>query len=123
MIYEEKKLLINSNQSVHGVGVAVLVGVGVLVGVALPVEVGVTVGFAVGFGVTFLVGVGETVLSAVGTAIGVGVEKIIFIAPSSGTGEMMVLRATSAPTNTITNTTTPTMMVMAASVLLRSSIR
>lgn len=124
MIDEQKKLLINRNQSIHGLGVAVGVGVDVLVGVtvALPVADGVTDGLAVGFGVTFLVGASVSVIVIVGTIVGVGVENMIFIEPSSGTGDTILEWLTKAPMMTMTKTIKPIMIVRAASVLLRSFI-
>ncbi len=54
--------------------------------------------------------------------VGVGVMKIIFMALSSGTGEMIFLAEITAPMTRITIAKKPIMMVTAASVFCRSFI-
>ena len=134
VVEEEKQLPIQGKDCLHdygiGVGVDVLVGVGVDVapegvGVdAAPVGVGVE-----GLGVGFLVGVGAFV--ACGAWVGVsvvagatvGVTKMILIALSSGTGETVFFPEITTPIMTTIKIPNPTMMVRAARVLRRSSMR
>lgn len=115
-----------------------MVGVGVLVGVAEGEALGVEVGDApVGFGDGVLVGAGVALTAGLGVALGEGVgvpdicvgtvgegeTKIIFIAPSSGTGEItFLLRDNNKPTRTITTSAPITRSTIAATVFLGSSI-
>lgn len=111
---------------VYGVGE----GVGLLVGVALGVvaDVGEDVGLGVAVACGLVVGlaVGLIVLVGVSTSVaagtGVGLMNITRMAPSSGTGETVLFPEISTPIIMMTRTTTPTMMVSAAIVFLRSSI-
>jgi len=68
--------------------------------------------------------VGVTVLFADGDAAlnGVGVRKIIFIAPSSGTGDSTFLPVNNIPTMMRIIRKNPNTIPVAATVLVRSSI-
>jgi len=99
-----------------GVMVGVVADVGVVVGLGVAVAWGLAVGLLVGLVVT----VGMAVDVAAGG--GVGLMKITRIAPSSGTGETILLPEMTTPMMTTTRTMIPTMMVSAAIVFRRSSI-
>lgn len=91
--------------------------------------VGVAVVAAVGFGVAdafgLSVGVGVPVAEpAAGVGVTVGLTKIMRIAPSSGTGETMAFfRVTRTRLKSTKRLTKIIMIVIAAIVFLRSSIR
>ena len=73
--------------------------------------------------VVLVVGDGESVADGELTGVGVGVVKMILIAPSSGTGDTVFFAETTTPTTIAAKTKIPKSTVMAASVRLLSSIR
>ncbi len=97
--------------------------VGVVVGDTGAVGLGVAVALGVGFfvGVTALVGVSDA--EGVAITTGVGETKMILMAPSSGTGDTVLLPARSTPMTIRISARTPMIIVTAAIVFLRSSIR
>lgn len=108
------------------VGVVDVVVVGVTVDVGdVDVGLGVAVAFGVGFfvGVGLFVGEGARVAEGVASMVGVGVTKIIFIAPSSGIGDTTFLLEITAPAMTTTSNKAPTIIATAATVFCRSFIR
>lgn len=107
--------MIQGKKSIHyGVGVALDVAIGVAVGL----DVGLAVALGLGVAVGFVVGVGLA-----GGSVGVGVTKIILMAPSSSdTGERIFFPETKTPTIMATSTNIPMITVIAASVRFRSSM-
>jgi hypothetical protein len=105
-----------------GVVDAALVGVGVALPVGVGVSVGVAFAFDFGVGVAFVVTEGSGVADGE-AGVSVGVINMTRIALSSGTGERIFLLERTMPMTTMTRMTTPTMIVSAAIVFLRSSIR
>jgi len=118
----------------YSVGVGALVGVAegevLVVGVGVEVvPVGLGVGVLVGTGVLFAVGLGVALGEGVGVldicagTVGDGETKIIFIAPSSGTGEItFLLRDRSKPTRTTTTSAPTTRRTIAVTAFFCSSI-
>lgn len=112
----------------YGAGVGVAEGAGVSVGwgeevgeeavVGLGVAVALGLGAAVAFGDDPEVGVSAGEIAG----IGVGLIKMILMAPSSGTGESTFLPVTTTPIVAAIRITNPRSTVMAASVRRRSSI-
>jgi len=69
------------------------------------------------------VGATETVAEGEEAERGVGVRKIILIAPSSGTGDITFLLVRSIPTIIMMMRKIPKMILVAATVFVRSSIQ